>query len=180
MVSDDEASENDVLLILLKHKQISEEILKLFKENPRYKRERADRITLVTMGTLILALESWALWEVAAALPVSKWISTPVLLGLDILGSDYIAYNLRNLEEAKRYLNDVDIQLATFDNIKNRNMLKSQIESNKISICNKAKETAADLEKAYIATNGRLSYETKNEMAKWEKIASFCNNDQSV
>ncbi len=178
LVPDEETSEDDVLLILLKHKQLSEEILKLFKENPRYKREKADQITLVTMGTLILALESWALWEVAAALPVSKWISTPVLFGLDILSSDYIAYNLRNLEEAKRYLDDIDIQLSTFDNMKERNLLKSQIESKKIYICNQARENAEKWKNMPLQVGDGVR--TGEEREKWNRIVDFCDKNKEV
>ena len=139
-VPDNEASEEDVLLILDKHKQLTEEILDLFETEEEYRKDKLSRNLTIAIGIIVLVLVGYFLWEVAPLIGVSKWISMPVLFGLDILFSDYIAYKLRTLDNSKDGVDDVEIKISMLGNMEKRNMLKSQIESEHVAICEKAEK----------------------------------------
>ncbi|MBQ3933857.1 MAG: hypothetical protein II726_01555, partial [Elusimicrobiaceae bacterium] len=172
------ASEDDVLLILQKHKELSKEIEKLLKQNPEYKNKLANKRTLMVSGGFVLAALSVALWEiipaaaVAAPATAGEAVSTAAkvgfgmkmakaakfltVLGIDVASTDWMAYKIRTLEGIKENINDVDIyKSAIIENINERNLLKSQIENYQIQICSEAVENFNNMRTAYVATNGR-------------------------
>ncbi len=194
---DGTATEDDVLLILQKHKEVSKEIENLLKQNPEYKRKLTNKRTIFITGGLMLSAMSFALWELipigaaagdtAAAtaalsktgfgVKMAKAAKFLTIFGIDVLSTDYIAYSLRTLEGINENINDVDIyKSAMINNVENRNILKSQIENLKIQICSEAVENYNNLRTAYIVTNGRAP--VTNEMRKWEPIAHFCNGSK--
>ncbi len=188
---DEIANEDDVLLILQKHKEISQEIEKLLKQNPEYKHKLADKRAIFATGGLMLSAMSFALWEIvpvgiaagnAAATvgfgtKIIKAAKFLTIFGIDILSTDYIAFSLRNLEGIKENINDVDIYKSSLiNNVEDRNILKSQIESKEIQICAEAIENFNNMRTAYAATNGRAPI--INEMRKWEPIVHFCNGSK--
>jgi len=189
---DKTAKEDDVLFILQKHKEISQEIEKLLKQNPEYKHKLADKRAIFATGGLMLSAMSFALWEIvpvgiaagnASAATVgfgtkiAKAAKFMTIFGIDVLSTDYIAFSLRNLEGIKENINDVDIyKSALINNVENRNILKSQIENKHIQICSEAIENFHNMRTAYVATNGRAP--VINEMRKWEPIVHFCNGSK--
>lgn len=178
LVPDEETSEDDVLLILLKHKQLTEEILKLFKENEEYKEEIRDTAFMFLFGTAVLVLESVLLWKLLPLLRIPKLISMPILFVLDILLNDQIAYSLRNVGDMKEELDDINIQFATFKNTKQRNMFKSHIESKKIDICNQARVNAEKWKNMPLQVGDGVK--TGEEREKWNKIVKFCDKNKGA
>ena len=179
-IPDDIASEDDVLLILHKHKQITDEIIELFKQNPKYKKEKNIKTAVMSGGLALLILEFMLVWEITIP-GIPKWASFTTLLGLDIWLTDAVAYSLRTLEGIKEYLDDVDIQIAHFDNIEERNMLKSQIESATIDICKKAREEQERILQDYMdeVTDFYIPERSK-EQNKYGMIVNFCDNNRGV
>ncbi len=187
--ADGEASEDDVLLILQKHRELSKEILKLLKQNPRYKMERESKITISSLAILLMIAEGYAFWEgplfAGAATGATKAASIGAkvkkggifltAMGVDIWATDYLAYHMRTLEGAKESMDDVDIWKAgIFDNIKDRNMLKSQIESKKIQICSEAEENLKNV------LENNLEVLDKKGIDKWQPIVRFCNGNKRI
>lgn len=201
-VPDNEATEEDVLLILQKHKEISEEISKLFKKDPKYQRERQDKITLWVAGGFALALMSFYLWELipvaggtagggaaaaktvttAGAVGAKLWGFSKAffVLAVDILSTDQVAYTVRNLKGIKEYMDHIDIYVATtIENIEDRNMLKSQIESNEIQICDEAEQKYQEyMLKIYTYDNNKE--EDFQELDNWKVVRKFCKGNNKI
>lgn len=184
------ATENDVLLILKKHQELSKEILHLLKQSTRYKRDNATKWTLIVFGGVILAAESYVLWATIPAISAelaaygipakgAKIATTIGAFAYDIWSNDYVAYRLRNLDGIKVQVDDADIyRSTTIKSMKKRNMLKSQIESAQIQICSEAEENYRSMKTAYVATNGKAP--VVEEMKKWEPIVKFCNGNKRI
>lgn len=175
LVPDDNVSAEETLLILEKHQQITQEIIKLFKQNPRYKREREAKRTIIGLGGFTFLMSSWALWTGISGLPIlGKWYSSTAIMGLEIFLDDYAIYGIRNLQGMKEWLNDIDIQIAELDNLEERNILKSQIESRNIAICENAKKE----HEICSAKRGIMPID-EDECEKWWSIVKFCNYNKA-
>lgn len=189
---DEQATTDDVLLILQKHKELSRDIEKLLKKSPEYRRKLTNKRAIFVTGGLILTVMSVAIWEfvplgaageaaigakVGIGAKIAKATKFITIFGIDVLTTDYIAYSLRTLDGIKENINDVDIyKSAIISNVGDRNLLKSQIENEQIKICTEAVDNYNNMRTAYLATNGRAP--VINEMRKWEPIAHFCNGSK--